>query len=890
MPRENRSLLGFNRGLLSTLALARVDLPRTQLSASDMVNWVPRSLGAMMLRPGWGYIGNSLDDALAKYLPFVFSTDDVAHIEITEGALRVRIDDELVTRLAVSTAITNGTFTTNLASWTNNDEAGAASAWAAGGYMALLGTGTTAAIRDQQPTVAAADVNVQHALRIVVARGPVILRVGSTTGDDDYIEETTLGTGTHSLAFTPTGNLYIRLMNRRSFTALVDSVAIEAAGTMEVTAPWLAADLKYLRTQPSGDIIYVSCTGYQQRKIERRSTHSWSVVLSEPETGPFRVVNLSPITMTPSALSGDVQITASKSFFKSTNVGSLLRIQSVGQTVTKSISADNTFSDPIRVAGVGGQRSFGISISGTFVGTLTLQYSVSAPGNWVDVTSYTTTTSTSYDDGLDNQIIYYRIGIKTLGYTSGTAVATLSYTSGSIVGVARITAYSGPTLVNAVVLTDFGSLTASADWWEGQWSDRRGWPSAVRLHEARMGFGGLDRINLSISDSYEDFDDEFEGDAGPINRTIGEGPVETIPWMLSLNRLIVGTLASSANIEAVKVQGSNPLSGRSSSFDEPITPTNFNLKTCSATGVYVDPSLTRLFELKYDLNENDYLPDDLTVHVPDLNEVGIAGLAVQYRPDLRIWAWRTDGTVAVCLRDRAENITCWFELETDGTVEDVSVLPGTVEDRVYLSVLRDSSRFLEKVALESECQGGTLNKQADAFVTGTNSPASATISGLPYPDGTVLVVWADGRDLSPGEGDEQTTYTVASGAITLAETVTDWVTGIPYQARWKSQKLAFATALGSALNVRGKINALGLVLKNTHPLAIQYGANFDELDAMPLNEEDEDVDTDAIWEEYDKDKLGFDTDWSTDPRLCLAVSAPRPATVLCATVDLTKSG
>ena len=890
MPRENRSLIGFNRGIMSTLGLARVDLPRTQLSASDMVNWVPRKLGSMMPRPGWGYIGSSLDDSLAKYLPFVKSNDDLAHLELTDGALRVRIDDELVTRLAVSTAVTNGTFNADILGWTANDEAGALSSWRAGGYAGLLGTGTNAAILDQQPVVAGADLNVQHALRIVVARGPVILRVGSTTGDDDYIAETTLGTGTHSLAFTPTGNLYIRLMNRRSFSALVDSVTIEAAGVMEVPTPWIATDLKYLRTQPSGDIIYVACKGYQQRKIERRSTHSWSVVLYEPETGPFRVVNTSPITMTPSALSGDVQITASKSYFKPTNVGSLLRIQSVGQVVSKSISSDNNFSDPIRVAGVGGQRSFGISISGTFSATLTLQYSVSEPGNWIDVGTYTTPTSTSYDDGLDNQIIYYRIGVKTAAYTSGTADVTLSYTSGSIVGVARVTGYVAPTVVDAVVLTAFGSITASADWWEGQWSDRRGWPSAVKLHESRMGFGGSDRINLSISDSYEDFDDEFEGDAGPINRTIGEGPVETIPWMLSLNRLIVGTLSSSANIEALKIQGANPLSGRSSSFDEPITPTNFNLKTCAASAVYVDTSLTALYELKYDLNENDYLPEDLTVHVPDLNEVGIAGIAVQYKPDLRIWAWRNDGTVAVCLRDRAENITCWFELETDGTVEDVSVLPGTVEDRVYLSVLRGTSRPLEKVALESECQGGTLNKQADSFISGTNSPASATVSGLPYPDGTEVICWADGRDLSPGEGTEQVTYTVTSGAITLDETVTNYVVGLKYRARWKSQKLAFAVALGSALNVPGKINALGLVLKNAHPLAVQYGANFDELDQMPLNEEDEDVDTDAIWDEYDKKKLDFDSDWTTDPRLCLQVSAPRPATVLAATVDLTKSG
>lgn len=893
MPRENRSLIGFNRGIISSLALARVDLPRTQLSAQIMTNWQPRSLGAMMLRAGWGYIGNSLDDALAKYIPFVFSNDDLAHIEVTEAALRVRIDDELITRPAVTTAITNGTFTTNIVGWVDNDEGTAVSAWVAGGYMGLLGTGTDAAIRDQQPVVV--ESGTQHALRIVVTRGPVILRVGSTTGGDDYIAETTLGTGTHSLAFTPTGNPAIRLMNRRGFTALVDSVAIEAAGVMEIPTPWAEEDLKFLRVQPSGDILNVACKGYQPRKIERRSTHSWSVVLYEPETGPFRTVNISPITMTPGALSGDTNVTASKPYFKATNVGSLLRIQSVGQTVTETISVENTFTDPIRVAGVGGQRAFGITISGTFSATLTLQYSVSEPGNWVDVTTYTVPTSVSYNDALDNQIIYYRIGVKTGDFTSGSVDATLTYTSGSIIGIARITGFTNEQSVSVIVLTAFGATTASADWWEGQWSDRRGWPSAVRLHESRMGFGGRDRINMSISDAYEDFDDEFEGDAGPINRTIGEGPVETIPWLLSLNRLIVGTLSSSANIDALKIQGNNPLSGRSSSFEEPLTPTNFNLKTCAATGIYVDPSLTRLFELKFDLNESDYLPEDLCIHVPDLHEVkNLAGICVQYKPDLRIWCWRTDGTVAVLLRERAENITCWYEFETDGFVEDISVLPGTVEDRVYLSVRRTVNgtvRYLEKVALESECRGGTLNLQADAFITGTNSPASTTLSGLPYADGTEVIAWADGIDQSPDDEEGvQRTYTVSGGAIEVDEDVTFWMVGLPFEARWKSMKLAFAAALGSALNVKGKVGEIGFVLKNTHARGLKYGPTFDELDDLPLEEEDGEVDVDSIWSEYDQAKIEFDCDWGTDPRVCLVARAPRCVTVLATTVDLVKSG
>jgi hypothetical protein len=876
MPKQSTTLLAFNRGILSRLGLARIDLARTSLSAETMTNWMPRTLGSMMLRPGWQYISDTRNDAAAKLFPFVFATDDTAQLEITEGVLRIRIDDVLLTRAAVTAAVTNGTFSAGLSGWTDSDESGGASTWLTGGYLALLGDGTAAAILDQQVTVNQA--GTEHALQIVVARGPVILRVGSSSGGDEYIAETTLGTGTHSLAFTPTGNFYIRLMNRRSFTSLVDSVTVEATGAVELTVPYLAADLSLIRMSQSGDVLYVACAGYQQRKVERRAARSWSVVLYEPETGPFRNVNTTPITIAPSALTGDITLTASKPLFRSTNVRSLYRIQSSGQTVSESINAENTFSDPIRVAGVAGQRAFGIAIAGTFTATLTLQYSVAEPGSWVDVTTYTTETSTSYNDDLDNQIIYYRIGVKAGAFTSGPVVATLTYTSGSITGVARVTAFTSSTVVNAVVLTDFGATTASSDWWESTWSDRRGWPSAVALYEGRLWWFGADKSIGSISDAFEDFDDNFEGDAGPINRSIGEGPVDSICWALPMQRLIIGT------------QGAE-FSARSSSFDEPLTPTNFNIKPAStqgsklvnavrvdSLGIFVQRSGQRLYQLAYNLDQNDYRSEDLTIGVPDLNEAGIVHIAVQRQPDTRVHCIRADGTAGVLIFDSGENVICWVEIETDGDIEDACVMPGTSEDAVYYVVNRTGGRHIEKWALESECRGGTLNKQADAFVLYSGA-STATITGLSHLNGETVVAWGTGKDLG--------TYTVVSGQVTLSEAVTSCIVGLPYTARFKSAKQAFGAAMGTPLNQRKYIDHIGLILADTHYQGLEYGRDFDNMDPLPLVVREEETAVDTVWESYDEDMVAFPGEWSTDSRVCLRATAPRPATVLACTISMT---
>lgn len=898
MAKAHSATLSFNRGILSLLGCARQDIARYALSAEIFVNWMARVLGSMMLRPGTEYISATKSNAKAKMIPFIFSVDDLAHLEVTEDVLRVRVEDVLITRPTVTAAVTNGSFTSNVTSWTDSDEAGATSAWLTGGYLSLIGTGTNSAIRDQQVTVNEA--NTEHALRIVIARGPVILRVGSTSGGDEYVSETTLGTGTHSLAFTPSGNFYIRLQNRRLPASLVDSVNVESAGVLELPVPWQEEDLGLIRYAPSGDVIY-SCDGtHQQRKIERRAERSWSVVLYEPEDGPFRLTNTTPVTLTPSAVSGDITLAASKPVFKATNVGSLYRLGSTGQFVTASLTGADQFTDPIRVAGVENQRIFQIVISGTWIATVTLQYSVAEPGNWVDVKDWTSNTSENHDDGLDNEIIYYRIGIKAGDYTSDTAVVSLSFASGSITGIMRITAFSSETSVSAAVLKSLGGTTGSTNWAEGTWSDRRGWPSAVALHEGRVWWPGKDKIQGSESDGYEDFDDETEGDAGPISRSIGEGPVDSINWALSLGRLILGTASNSANIAAVRIDGNNPIAARSDSFDEPLTPTNFNLKITSTRGIFVDRSMQRLFEIAFDAGSADFKSEDLTLVVPDLNSAGIAGIAVQHKPDVRIHCWRNDGTVGVLIFDRAENVICWLEVETEGEVEDVSVLPGVGEDQVYYVVKRtingSTVRYLEKWALETECTGRPGARHADAHYLYSGA-ATTTISGLGHLEGETVVVWgwntttpftdqngnAIGRDLG--------TYTVSGASITgLPAAVTDACVGIGYEARWKAMKAAFGAAMGTPLNQIKRIDSIGFVLLNTHGQGLRYGDNFDEMDGLPQDDLPKDAndepDTDHVFDQYDFPMSEFDNDWGTDPRICLKAAAPRPCTVAAVTTSM----
>lgn len=902
MAHEDKQLLAFNRGVVSSRGLGRVDVERIALSADIQCNYMPRVLGSMMLRPGMNFLDRTkLDNAFkSRELPFVFDVDDTAMLEMSPVKMRVRIDDVLITRPTVTAAITDPGFNSALGvganDWQDQSETGG-TALTTGGVAKMKGDGTDFGIIQQLVTVN--ESGTEHSLDIAIQHGPVRFKVGSVAGQDDYFTETRLGVGTHSLAFTPTGDFIIEFANEREFDVWILSCNLDSNETMELTTPYADEDLPRLRWVQSGDVIYVACknetpTGIQynaerQIKIERRGDgRSWSVVTYLPEDGPFKVQNVSGVTLTPSALVGDINLTASQPFFTAEHAtfSTLFRIASQGQIVTESISSENVFTDPIRIVGAEAARVFSLIISGRTDSTITLQFAFTDDGPWNDISpQYTANTSSSYDDGQDDQVIYYRLGIKTGDYGTDTVVCTLNYTGGSIQGVARVRSFTSSTVVTAQVLKDFGATTASKDWWEGEWSAHSGYPTANGIHEGRLVWAGKDKIWGSVSDAYESFDDNVEGDSGPISRSIGEGPIRTINWLLSMARLLMGTAENSANIAAQRMDGNNPLSARSNSFEEPLTPTNFNIKTTSSRGVFVDRTEQRLYELTYDIDMQDYKSVDLSVFTPDFNEAGIVQIAVQMKPDIRVHCVRSDGTVGVLVYDRLENVICWIDITSpgaDGEIEDVAVLPGVVEDQVYYTIKRTinagTQRHLCKWALESEATGGLMNKIADSFVEydGTSTTAPFTTELLHLRDEEVEV-WADGVDVGP--------LTVsATGGLTLTTAAEKVVAGLGYTAQFKSAKLGSISGIGLLDNKM--VNRIGFIAENTHVGGLKYGPDFDNLYDLPLSEDGQSVDADTVYSEYHEENFDFGGEWDPDSRICLQSAAPKPCTLIAAIADV----
>jgi hypothetical protein len=894
----------FNAGEISKATLARVDQEKAKLWAETQENLLPFAIGKASMRPGFTYLGASASNAQARGLEFVKSVEATACLELTNLLLRVWVDDALVTRPSVTSTVTNGDFSSS-AGWTLTTSGGATadinSTVSGALWMAVPYRGGQASCTR---SVTTSSTGTQHALRIVVTRGPVTFRCGSTSGADDYISETELDTGEHSLAFTPTGDYHPFFSSRREPGVIVDSVTVESAGVMTISAPWTTAQLYAIQYDQSGDVVFLAHTSWQPRKIERRGDASWSLTKYEFVDGPFTSTRTSPTRLKTAAGRGNTTMTSENEFFKATHVGALFRLTHDRTDATWGIGNSDVFTDAIRVAGIGTDNDFTYTTtSSTFNGTLSLQrsYDDRLTGFITTTTVGTTTalngvTNFAPASTFDNVIHYYRIGILSGDYTSGVATIGFIYKGDGGAGVCRVTSTSTTTnTVNIEVLEDFSSSgNYVSDWQEGEFSDRRGWPSAVAFHDGRLVWQREDKFRASESDNFEAFNLDTEGDSGSIQRDIAtSGSVHQTNWLLSLSRLVVGTDGAEVPV-------------RSDAFDTPLTPTNCAFKNASTVGsgpyspervdkqgFYIARSGNSIYRLRYNFEQQDYDSDDVTELHEDLGEdhEGFFEIAAQRHPQPWLWFPMGDGQAALLLHDPKQQLQGWVRIVTDGEIESIYVLPAATEDRVYAFVKRtingSTVRYHEKLCLQSEARGASTTKLADAGVFTSSSSTAITATHLAGETG--LVGWGTSTGGISGfigtlasNGQTGSLSCSTGGAIDLGAAYTNTFVGLPYVGKYKSAKLAYGAQGGTAVLQNKIIPQVGLLLADVHKDAIKVGKDFDSLEQFQIRSDSGAVlsSSQYVVSSYDKPLQPAGGSWNTDSRVCVQVNAGHPATPL----------
>lgn len=900
MARKHELVFALNAGGIDPEALSRIDLEKMRLAGEHPVsNWLPRVVGPCMLRPGMEHMASV--GAVSRLVEFVRDSATAALLSLSDQTLRIfNGDGTPVSVVASASAIVNPTFTSGGGGWTNVSDVGAGTGGAAvlggGGGLTLTATRYRAAAIEQAVSIAGGDQAKPHTLAIDVTRGPVFFRIGSVSGAENIITEARLMTGSHKLTFTPgTGTIYIRFRSEdpvvRTLTRCTfEHTVLGGAGPLTLPTPWNEADLPFLSWDQSADVVFIADGQSQQRRIERRGASSWSIVLYQTRNGPLQLSATDKISLTASSYSGNGNLTSSLAYFKPSHVGALFELTHNEQHVIDEFYELDQKSNFLTVRGLFSStvnfddRNFGYNLdfaTGSFVGEITLERSTDADGAiWSKVKSFTAGAVATYNDEQSNLLANYRL--RCTAYTSGFAVVALTYLAGTATGLVRVTEYNNAASVNYETISPLGGVGPSRVWRGPQWSDDLGWPRVPRFFDGRLWWFRGDKAFGSIVDDYDNYDDTMEGDSGPVIRSVGSGPAEGARWALDMQRLIAGTSGFEASI-------------RSSSFDEPITPTAFTVRNASTLGVsfvpavkidrgaiFVQRSGRRLYEMLYASEAGDYSSSDISRLNPGAFAVGIKDIAVQRQPDTRVYIVLDDGGCVVLTYEREDKVVAFTTLETDGDILDVAVLPGVTQDQVYFLVDRGGIR-LERMAQEEAQRSVSTCSLFDAFkdISGT----IVSIETGQHLAGRTVQVWADGQ--------RRPDVTLnGSGSAPLGATYGRVVYGLAYKAKFKSAKLAYAANLGAAVGQTKIIRQAALVLSNSCLDGIRIGMDEDNCGPIPDFALGAARTKNQFFAHYDHNLFAIYSDWNADSRIYFeADSAEGPVTVQSLVLDVeTKDG
>ena len=369
---------------------------------------------------------------------------------------------------------------------------------------------------------------------------------------------------------------------------------------------------------------------------------------------------------------------------------------------------------------------------------------------------------------------YYRFGDTTVTLTPSGTSGQITVTASAAVFVQGhaglrfriggkqilVGAVNSPTQLTATCQETLAGTAATVDWEEQSFSPVRGWPVSACFHQHRLVIGGSrdlpNRLWLSQSADLWNFDLGTGLDSEAIEFGIMSDQVDAIRAVFSGRHLQVFTSGAEWMVDGVPLTPLNIQLYRQTRVGSPIDRWVRPRDVDGAT-LFVSRNGRSVCEFLFTYTEQAYQANDLSLFARHL----IANPRDQdYDARRRLmFEVMDDGSVAVLTVYRAESVSAWTRVATDGPVRSVAV----VGDDVYLMVGRGSLTTVERFE-----DGVNL----DASLTGSAGTPTVSWGGLNHLEGETVSVVADGIVRADA--------VVNAGKVHLAAAATSVSAGLAY--------------------------------------------------------------------------------------------------------------
>jgi hypothetical protein len=542
----------------------------------------------------------------------------------------------------------------------------------------------------------------------------------------------------------------------------------------------------------SADTLIVVHPDLQPIKIVRGATDSsWTATTitfdSIPKYAFTQTFTNPATTLTPSAVAGNITLTAGAAVFHNGRTGTA----QAGASTTITLDAGAVATDDIyngasititSGTGAGQTRIISDYVGSTKVATVS--------------TSWTTTPNNTSVFSVTSQVD--------------------QYINASPQGRLRITKFISATSVEAITEFPFFNTTAvvSGNWelesgYEDVWSTSRGWQRSVSFHEGRLYFGGSKSRPSTIWGSkvalFFDFKPSEFLDDDAVEATLDTNQLNIIVDIISGRDLQVFTTGGEFYVPQ---QGTDP-----------VTPLTFTFKQVSRNGTRPGTRVEALesgslFVQKQGKSLNEFLFSDtqltyvtqrislLSGHLlKDPTRLSLRRATSTDEGDLLLIVNETDGTIASYSILRSQQIVAPSEFTTDGEFLDVSVDVTdiyAIVKRVFNGTTRYFVELFDDDRL-TDC----------AFIGGV----AASASSLPHIGKSLNVIC---------DGVPQSNETVSGGgSVTFDRASTaSYEVGLPITVYVKTMPVEVKLQTGTRVGFKKRIVEANVIVNNTQHLNI----------------------------------------------------------------------
>lgn len=307
------------------------------------------------------------------------------------------------------------------------------------------------------------------------------------------------------------------------------------------------------------------------------------------------------------------------------------------------------------------------------------------------------------------------------------------------------------------------------------WSATRGWPKTVTFFEGRMWFGGCKAIPQAVfASSVVDifaFDPGEGLDSDPIFQVVSSNRLNAVNAVFSGRDMQVFTTGGEFRYIDDVLTPTTPPKNQTQFGAARIRPV-----TIDGSTLYVQRNRKTIRDFLFDFNEDAYTSNPVTILAPHLFNSIVEMAAYQGSGDDEgnfVYVVNGDGTMSCYTTLRAQEVAGWTSWDTDGLFKSVAVVN---EDRYVIvrrSIAGTSYNFVERM---------DDSAYLDSSVSGTNSPESATLTGLGHLDGKSVGIRSDYLVMSD--------QTVSGGQVTVAEqAVGNWEAGLRFSVTVRSMPI-----------------------------------------------------------------------------------------------------